>query len=56
MDTALLRLFIPLLVVAGGLYLRQSKRDSDQSGKKYWKVLVAIGVAGFLLKLLLYLS
>jgi len=55
MNTEYLRLFIPLLLVIGGLYLRQSKNTGDQSAKKYWKVIVIIGVIGFILKLIAYI-
>ena len=56
MTTDFLRLFIPLLLVAGGLFLRQTKNESDQSYKKYWKVLVIIGIIGFVLKLIVYVN
>jgi len=56
MNTEFLRLFIPLLLIVGGLYLRQTKNTNDQSFKKYWKVLVAIGIVGFILKLVVYLT
>lgn len=56
MNTEFLRLFIPLLLVVGGLYLKQTKNESDQTAKKYWKVLVIIGVIGFVLKLVAYLT
>jgi len=54
MNTEYLRLFIPLFLVIGGLYLRQSKNTGDQNAKKYWKVLVIIGIVGFILKLINY--
>lgn len=56
MNTEFLRLFIPLLLVAGGIYLRQSKNQSDQSFKKHWKILVIIGIIGFVLKLIVYIN
>lgn len=56
MNTDILRLFIPLLLVAGGLYLRQTNHEKDQSAKKYWKILVIIGIIGFILKLINYLN
>jgi 4-hydroxybenzoate polyprenyltransferase len=55
MNSEVLRLFIPLLLVVGGLFLRQTKNESDQAYKKYWKVLVIIGIVGFILKLIAYL-
>ena len=36
MNTEFLRIFIPLFLVFGGLYLKQTKNESDQSAKKYW--------------------
>ena len=56
MNTDFLRLFIPLLLVVGGLFLRQTKNEADQSFKKYWKVLVIIGIVGFVLKLIVYIN
>ena len=56
MNIEFLRIFIPLFLVFGGLYLKQTKNESDQSAKKYWKVLVIIGIIGFILKLIVYLT
>ncbi len=56
MNTDFLRLFIPLLLVVGGIFLRQTKNESDQSFKKYWKVLVIIGIIGFVLKVIVYIN
>lgn len=55
MNTEYLRLFVPLLLVVGGLYLRQTKNESDQNAKKYWKILVITGIVGFVLKVIGYL-
>jgi 4-hydroxybenzoate polyprenyltransferase len=55
MDTELLRLLIPLMLIAAGIFLRQTKNEKHQASKKYWKILLILGIIGFILKLINYL-
>ena len=55
LDTELLKLLIPLGLIAGGIYLKNAKNEPNAS-KHLWKILIIVGAISFIIKLLVYLN
>ncbi len=55
MDSELLKLLIPLGLVAIGFYLKSTKDIETNAPKNLWKTLIIVGLIGFILRLFLYL-
>ena len=56
MDTEILKLLIPLGLIAGGFYLKTAKDKESNASKNLWKILIIVGAIGFILKLFIYLN
>lgn len=56
MDTDLLKLLLPLGLIAGGFYLKAAKDKEPHASKNMWKILIIVGMIGFILKLVIYLN
>lgn len=56
MDTDLLKLLLPLGLIAGGIYLKSAKDKEPNASKNLWKILIIVGTIGFILKLVIYLN
>jgi len=56
MDTEILKLLIPLGLIAGGFYLKTAKDKEPNASKNLWKILIIVGTIGFILKLYIYLN
>ena len=44
-------LIIPLILIIFGLLLRKTQNEKYQFATKYWRLLIALGLLSFLLKL-----
>lgn len=44
-------LIIPILLISTGLFIKNTKNINFQSSKKFWKILVILGIINLLLKL-----
>ncbi|MES2577916.1 MAG: hypothetical protein V4589_09915 [Bacteroidota bacterium] len=56
MDSELLKLLLPLGLIAGGFYLKVAKDKEPYASKNLWKILIIIGAISFILKLFVYLN
>ncbi|HUH52218.1 MAG TPA: hypothetical protein VLZ11_08965 [Flavobacterium sp.] len=55
MDSELLKLVIPLGLVAIGFYLKSAKYIETNAPKNLWITLIIVGLIGFILRLMLFL-
>jgi hypothetical protein len=48
-------LILPLLLVAGGYYIKVNKKREPFAGPNTWKWMVSIGIVGFIIKLIAFI-
>ncbi|MCC9073832.1 hypothetical protein LNQ49_19805 [Flavobacterium sp. F-65] len=46
-------LILPAILIAAGLFIKNTKNPNFQTSKKYWKVLFILGILNLLMKLYL---
>lgn len=51
-----IKLLIPLLAIAFGIFIKVTKNENYTSTKKYWLFIVVVGVVLFLFRLFKYLK
>lgn len=56
MYTELLKLLLPLGLMAGGFYLKAAKTRETNAPKNLWKILIIVGTISFFIKLFVYLN
>ncbi|MCV9930700.1 hypothetical protein OIU80_00260 [Flavobacterium sp. LS1R47] len=44
---------LPVILIAAGLFIKNTKDPNFQTSKKYWKVLFILGILNLLMKLYL---
>lgn len=51
-----IKLLIPLLAIAFGIFIKVTKNENYTSTKKYWLFIVVVGIVLFLFRLFKYLK
>lgn len=51
-----IKLLIPLLAIAFGIFIKVTKNENYTSTKKYWLFIVIVGIVLFLFRLFKYLK
>jgi hypothetical protein len=49
----LIDFILPAILIAAGLFIKNTKNPNFQTSKKYWKVLFILGILNLLMKLYL---
>lgn len=50
---SLIGFILPIVLIAGGLFIKNTKNPNFQTSKKYWKILFILGILNLLMKLYL---
>jgi hypothetical protein len=50
---SLIGFILPIVLIASGLFIKNTKNPNFQTSKKYWKILFILGILNLLMKLYL---